>query len=92
VSALAKGDRYHHKDLRAADCVGALAGEAQCSSEDLATAVEAAAHGHAMLLLDGAFGEGDQAVAVAAERAAAATLALVEGRRSFAGTPEMSWG
>jgi hypothetical protein len=48
---------------------------------DLATAVEAAAHSHAMLLLDGEFGDGDTVVEHAAERAAAATLALVEGRR-----------
>jgi hypothetical protein len=41
--------------------------------------VEATAHGHAMLLLDGRFGEGEQAVELAAERAAEATLALVRG-------------
>jgi hypothetical protein len=33
-----------------------------------------------MLLLDGSFGEGAKAVELAAERAARATLALVEGR------------
>jgi hypothetical protein len=43
--------------------------------------VEAAAHGHAMLLLEGDFGDGDGALEAAAERAARATLALIEGRR-----------
>ncbi len=55
---------------------GDLAGEAG----DLATAVEAAAYGHAMLLLEGDYGHGDEAVELAADRAARATLALVEGR------------
>jgi AcrR family transcriptional regulator len=48
---------------------------------ELEIAVEAAAHGHAMLLLDGDFGTGAAAIDYAAERAAAATLALIEGRR-----------
>jgi AcrR family transcriptional regulator len=61
-------------------CVGALSGD-KAQSEYLATAVEAAAHGHAMFLLDGDFGEGEDAVDIAAERAARATLALIEGRR-----------
>jgi len=51
------------------------------SPEELADAVEAAAHGHATLLLDGSFGEGDRAVELAAERAARVTLAIVESRR-----------
>jgi hypothetical protein len=34
-----------------------------------------------MLLIDGDFGDGDAAIEHAAERAAAATLALIEGRR-----------
>ncbi|MGE5290909.1 MAG: hypothetical protein ACM3ML_27685 [Micromonosporaceae bacterium] len=50
-------------------------------------AVEAAAHGHAMLLLDGDFGDGDDAVELAAERAARATLALAE-RRHLRHRPE----
>ena len=55
---------------------GHLTGEAG----DLAAAVEAAAYGHAMLLLEGDYGHGDEAAEVAADRAARATLALVEGR------------
>lgn len=45
-------------------------------SDELAVAVEATTHGFAMLLLDGAFGGGNDAVENAAERAARATLAL----------------
>jgi hypothetical protein len=46
----------------------------------LAEAVEATAHGHAILLLGGDFGQETNAVDLAAERAARATLALVKGR------------
>src|SRR5712691_11459655 len=83
-------DKRDHPEVEAAegplndtllDCVRALSGGEQSSSDDLATAVEATAHGHAMLLLDGDFGDGDPAVEQAAERAAAATLALIEGRQ-----------
>ena len=49
-------------------------------SGDLAAAVEAAAYGHAMLLLEGDYGQGGEAVELAADRAARATLALVESR------------
>jgi AcrR family transcriptional regulator len=63
------------------ECVRAVSGEDPMSADDLATAAEAAAHGHAMMLLDGDFGDGDAAIEEAAQRAAAATLALIEGRR-----------
>jgi AcrR family transcriptional regulator len=77
-------DKARHPEIAAAErpiddaflaCVRALTRD----GEALATAVEATAHGHAMLLLDGRFGEGEQAVELAAERAAEATLALVRG-------------
>ena len=55
---------------------GDLTGE----SGDLVAAVEAAAYGHAMLLLEGDYGQGNEAVELAADRAARATLALVESR------------
>jgi AcrR family transcriptional regulator len=51
------------------------------NADDLAIAVEATAHGYALLLLDGDFGETGEATELAAERAARATLALVESRR-----------
>jgi hypothetical protein len=50
------------------------------SPDDLATAIDAVAHGHALLLHHGDFGHGEEAVEVAADRAARATLALVESR------------
>lgn len=59
-------------------CVRALSGEE--TVKDLAVAVEATAHGHAALLLEGDFGDAREAVAEAAGRAARATLALVESR------------
>jgi AcrR family transcriptional regulator len=82
--------KSRHPELAAAEkpideafstSVRALLDCSETAYRDLATAIEAAAHGHAMLLLDGSFGEGPEAVELAAERAARATLALVEGRR-----------
>jgi hypothetical protein len=49
----------------------------------LSDAVEATAHGHAALLIDGDYGEGSGAVAAAADMAAAATLALIAGRAAL---------
>ena len=69
------------------ECVRAVSGGDPSSSDDLATAAEAAAHGHAMMLLDGNFGDGDAAIEEAAQRAAAATLALIEGRRLLSRKP-----
>lgn len=63
--------------LAFADCVAALTGD---SGDALATAVEATAHGHAVLLLRGDFGTDDTATGVAAAAAARATLALIKGR------------
>jgi AcrR family transcriptional regulator len=83
-------DKSRHPELAAAErpiddtflrCVRELPACGESASEDVATAIEAAAHGHAMLLLDGSFGEGPEAVELAAERSARATLALVESRR-----------
>jgi AcrR family transcriptional regulator len=82
-------DKARHPEIEAAkrpiddtftSCVGALENGSKAASTDLAIAVEATAHGHAVLLLDGDFGEGDAAVEAAAGRAARATLALVESR------------
>jgi AcrR family transcriptional regulator len=82
-------DKGRHPEIEAAkrpiddtftSCVRALANGSKAASQDLAIAVEATAHGHAVLLLDGDFGDRDGAVDAAAERAARATLALVESR------------
>ena len=81
-------DKRRYPELKAAEqpiddafqeCVSALSNGT--SPEELADAVEAAAHGHATLLLDGSFGEGYRAVELTAERAARVTLAIVESRR-----------
>jgi AcrR family transcriptional regulator len=78
-------DKARHPEIAAAEkpiddaflnCVHALS-----NADDLAIAVEASAHGHALLLLDGDFGKTGEATELAAERAARATLALVESRR-----------
>jgi AcrR family transcriptional regulator len=61
-------------------CVTALADGAGDRAEDLATALEATARGHAAFLLDGSFGRGAGVVEQAAERAAQAALALIESR------------
>lgn len=55
------------------------------AADALATAVEAAAHGYAMLLLDDQSGTGSDAIAAAADRAGATTLALIAGRAALAG-------
>jgi AcrR family transcriptional regulator len=81
-------DKSRHPEVDAAkrpldeafvNCVRALGGS-KAASKNLAVAVEATAHGHAMLLVDGDFGDGNEAVEVAAERAARATIALIAGR------------
>jgi hypothetical protein len=48
---------------------------------ELAAAIGALSHGYATMLLDGSFGQAGDTVRVASDRAAAATLALLEGRR-----------
>ena len=82
-------DKSRHPELEEAErpiddafssSVRALPDCDEAAAEDVATAIEATAHGHAMLLLDGSFGEGNEAVELAAEGAARATLALVESR------------
>lgn len=49
----------------------------------LAVAVEATAHGHAVLMLDGDYGDGPEAAAYATRQAGAATLALIDGRAAL---------
>jgi AcrR family transcriptional regulator len=70
-----------------AACVTALSAGDRSGADDLATAVEATAHGHATFLLDGDFGEGPAAVDEAADRAARATLALIHGRQALRRPP-----
>jgi len=49
----------------------------------LMAATEATAHGHATLLLDGSFDDEEDPVGSAAEQAAAATLAIIQGRAAL---------
>jgi AcrR family transcriptional regulator len=60
-----------------------LTGNDQAAAARLVSAIIATAHGHAMLLLDGTFGTGQQAAGTAAAQAAAATLALIAGRQAL---------
>jgi hypothetical protein len=53
------------------------------AADVLAAALEATAHGYATLLLDGEYGREPDAVRVAADGAAGATLALIEGRKAL---------
>jgi AcrR family transcriptional regulator len=55
----------------------------QAAAEALATALEASARGHAVLLLDDETGIEPARVRAAAGRAAAATLALIDGRATL---------
>ena len=83
-------DKHHYPDFEAAatavlDEVSGVARRlVPRGDDDLAAAFIKAlvglAQGHATLLLDGAFGEPSESVDLAAERAAAATRALVRGR------------
>lgn len=53
------------------------------AADALMAAVEATAHGHAALLLDGSFDDEADPVASAADQAASATLALIQGRSAL---------
>jgi AcrR family transcriptional regulator len=88
-------DKVSHPEIEVAerpladnllDCVRALTGSGDLQADALATAIEAAARGFALLLLDGDFGAGTDAVERAAEQAARATLALIEGRHRLTGS------
>jgi len=52
-------------------------------AEALVGAVEATAHGHAMLLIDGEYGAGDEAIDVVAAKATASSRALIAGRKAL---------
>jgi AcrR family transcriptional regulator len=55
------------------------------AADALAAVLEATAHGHAALLIDGEYGQGPDAIHAAADQAAGATLALIEGRKALHG-------
>jgi AcrR family transcriptional regulator len=84
-------DKTRYPELqRAWEPVDALLGEVRqiCDGDAVAVdaltaAAEATAHGHAMLLVDGEYGHGPDAVRAAADAAARATLALIAGRAAL---------
>ena len=53
------------------------------AADALADAVEATAHGYAMLLIDGEYGEGPDAVNAAVAKAIASAQALTAGRHAL---------
>jgi hypothetical protein len=55
----------------------------EAAGDALAEAVEASAHGYAMLLIDGEYGKGPQAVNAAAAKAIASAQALIAGRQAL---------
>jgi AcrR family transcriptional regulator len=78
--------------VRAAGRLGELLGRPSASGSPeqrlaaaarLVSAIVATAHGHAMLMLDGTFGSGEQAADTAARQAATAALALITGREAL---------
>jgi AcrR family transcriptional regulator len=60
-----------------------VCGDDTAAATALAVAVEATAHGHAVLMLDGDYGDGPEAAAYATRQAGAATLALIDGRAAL---------
>jgi hypothetical protein len=60
-----------------------VTGPDAADSDALATAMEAAVHGYAMLLIDGTFGEGETAIRDCADRAARTVLAIIDGRAAL---------
>jgi AcrR family transcriptional regulator len=82
-------DKVRHPEVEAAErpvtdaflaCVRALSGRDDTLTDNLATAIEATAFGHVMLLLDSRSAPAPDAVELAADQAARAALALVESR------------
>lgn len=84
-------DKSRYPELRRAwapidalfDLVSDVCAGDQATADALAAALEATAHGHAALLRDGEYGAGPDAVRIAADKAAAATLALIAGRQAL---------
>jgi AcrR family transcriptional regulator len=88
-------DKSRYPELqRAWEPIDALLAQVQqicdgdaAAAEALTAAAEATAHGHAMLLVDGEYGQGPDAVRAAADSAARAALALIAGRASLRSAP-----
>lgn len=85
-------DKSRYPELQRAwepvDALLAVVGEIcegdEVAADALATALEATAHGYAVMLLEDEPATGPQEIAAAADRAAAATLAMIAGRAALA--------
>ena len=64
-------------------CVAEICPGDPAAAQALAAAAEATAQGHAMLLQDGSYGQGEDAVRTASSQAARAVLALIQGRAAL---------
>lgn len=89
-------DKSHYPELQRAwrpldetvdSCVEEICAGDPAAAEALAAAAEATAHGYAMLLLDGSYGQGTDAVRTASGQAARAVLALIHGRTALKPPP-----
>lgn len=89
-------DKHRYPELRLAyeavdgaflASVQEITGPDATGTSALETALEAAAHGYAMLLIDGTFGEGADAIRTGADQAAGTVLAIIEGRRALGHLP-----
>ena len=86
-------DKSRHPELlRAWEAVDAMLGGVidicdgdQAAAEALGEAVQASAHGYAVLLIDGEYGDSAEAVDATAAKAIAAARALIAGRRALRG-------
>jgi AcrR family transcriptional regulator len=89
-------DKHRYPELRLAYAavddaflasVQEITGSDPAQTSALETALEAAAHGYAMLLIDGTFGDGADAIRTGADQAAGTVLAIIEGRRALGHLP-----
>jgi AcrR family transcriptional regulator len=86
-------DKSRHPELlRAWEAVDAILGFVidicdgdQAAAEALGEAVQASAHGYAVLLIDGEYGDSAEAVDATAAKAIAAARALIAGRQALRG-------
>jgi AcrR family transcriptional regulator len=86
-------DKSRHPELlRAWEAVDAMLGVVvdicdgdQAAAEALGEAVQASAHGYAVLLIDGEYGDSAEAVDATAAKAIAAAQALIAGRQALRG-------
>jgi AcrR family transcriptional regulator len=92
-------DKQRHPEImRAAQKLGqvflapaqVLTSGDEAAAARLSSAIVAAAHGHATLLLDGTFGPAPDAATAAAGQAEAAARALIDGRSWLTGPPPAS--